>query len=33
MLGSEAYDWHVLAKSDLRHAKRMVFRLINEDEF
>ena len=31
--GSEVYDWHVLAKSDLSHAKRMVFRLINEDEF
>lgn len=31
--GGEAYDWHVLPKSDLSHAKRMVFRLINEDEF
>lgn len=31
--GSEAYDWHVLAKSNLTHAKRMVFHLINEDEF
>lgn len=31
--GSEAYDWHVLAKSDLNHAKRMVFQLINLDEF
>lgn len=31
--GSETHYWHVLAKSDLGHAKRMVFRLINEDEF
>lgn len=31
--GSEAYDWHVLAKNDLAHAKRKVFDLINEDEF
>ena len=31
--GSEVYDWHVLAKNDLSHAKRMVFQLINEDEF
>ncbi|TDV99890.1 hypothetical protein BDK62_10139 [Halomonas alkaliantarctica] len=31
--GSECYDWHVLAKSDVTHAKRRVFELINEDEF
>lgn len=30
--GTEAYDWHVLAKNDLTHAKRKVFELINEDE-
>lgn len=33
MLGSESYDWHVLVKRDLSHAKRMVFRLISENEF
>ena len=31
--GAEAYDWHVLAKNDLTHAKRKVFELINLDEF
>lgn len=31
--GSENYDWHVLEKNDLTHAKRRVFELINEDEF
>tara|TARA_R110000851_G_scaffold13675_8_gene46633 strand:- start:18880 stop:19107 length:228 start_codon:yes stop_codon:yes gene_type:complete len=31
--GSEIYDWHVLAQSDVTHAKRRVFELINEDEF
>lgn len=31
--GTEAYDWHVLAKNDLTHAKRKVFELINLDEF
>lgn len=31
--GSENYDWYVLAKSDVTHAKRRVFELINEDEF
>ena len=31
--GTEAYDWHVLAKNDLAHAKRKVFELINLDEF
>jgi hypothetical protein len=31
--GSERYDWHVLEKNDLAHAKRRVFELINEDEF
>lgn len=30
--GSERYDWHVLEKNDLTHAKRRVFELINEDE-
>lgn len=30
--GTETYDWHVLAKNDLTHAKRKVFELINEDE-
>lgn len=33
MPGSENYNWHVLAKSDVTHAKRRVFELINEDEF
>lgn len=32
-VGSERYDWHVLEKNDLAHAKRRVFELINEDEF
>lgn len=31
--GSEQYDWHVLSKNDLTHAKKRVFALINEDEF
>lgn len=31
--GSERYDWHVLEKNDLTHAKRKVFELINLDEF
>lgn len=31
--GSEQYDWHVLAKNDLTHAKRKGFELINLDEF
>lgn len=31
--GTEAYDWHVLDKNDLSHAKRKVFELINLDEF
>ncbi|NYS80504.1 MULTISPECIES: hypothetical protein [Halomonadaceae] len=31
--GTETYDWHVLAKNDLTHAKRKVFELINLDEF
>ncbi|MGP9576153.1 hypothetical protein ACT3S8_17165 [Halomonas sp. AOP42-D2-25] len=31
--GSGNYNWHVLAKSDIPHAKRRVFELINEDEF
>lgn len=31
--GSEKYDWHVLDKNDLTHAKRKVFELINLDEF
>lgn len=31
--GSENYIWYVLSKSNLSHAKRRVFELINEDEF
>jgi hypothetical protein len=31
--GSEVYDWHILDKNDLTHAKRKVFELINLDEF
>lgn len=31
--GTEEYDWHVLSKNDLTHAKRKVFELINLDEF
>lgn len=27
------FEWHVLAKNDLTHAKRKVSDLINEDEF
>lgn len=29
--GSEQYEWHVLAKNDLVHAKNRVFELINVD--
>lgn len=29
--GSEQYEWHVLAKNDLAHAKRKVFALITEE--
>lgn len=29
--GSEQYEWYVLTKNDLTHAKRKVFSLINED--
>lgn len=31
--GSEQYEWYVLAKNDLAHAKKRVFTLINDDEF
>lgn len=31
--GSEHYEWYVLEKNDLTHAKKRVFELINEDEF
>ncbi len=31
--GTERYEWYVLEKNDLTHAKRRVFELINEDEF
>jgi len=31
--GSEQYEWYVLEKNDLTHAKKRVFTLINEDEF
>lgn len=31
--GSEGYSWQVLAKIDLPDAKRMFFRLNNNDEF
>lgn len=30
--GTERYEWYVLEKNDLTHAKRRVFELINEDE-
>lgn len=29
--GSEQYEWHVLAKNDLAHAKRKVFALLTEE--
>jgi len=29
--GSEQYEWHILAKNNLAHAKRKVFALITEE--
>lgn len=31
--GTERYEWYILEKNDLTHAKKRVFELINEDEF